>query len=255
MKKLTTVVLASFLAMSCQKKESEKRDLSLHLNKGFEQTLIYSTTTNGNSNGGMNDVTEVKYHVDSVDQLNNYYITGEITRMTFSQNMFGETVYFDSRDTENKQDDGMGEEIKPLINNPFTFTINKYGKILKKHQFKNEIPEFFSAKQYNIIPLAFPEEAVEIGHSWKENTTNPMTKMLPVTTDYTYRGEKNNKIEVSLLSRMSGMDGVLKETEVEGKYVFDSKTGTLFSAERKMPVQMGGGTATFEIMPKMQGFD
>ncbi|MCD1117309.1 DUF6263 family protein [Chryseobacterium turcicum] len=254
MKKTSTILFILTLLASCQKKEIHKEDLSLNLKKGYEQTLIYTTSTVGNKNGEMNDTTEVKYKVDSVDQDKNYYITGEVLRMNFSQNMFGETIYYDSRDQSNS-DFGLGAEIKPVINNPFTFKIDKHGKVLEKHKFKAEISKDLDPSQYTLIPLSFPNESVDVGFMWKGKVINTLTKFLPVTTDYTYRGIKDGKIEVSVLSRMSGMSNVLKDTEINGKYLFDSKTKALISAERQMPVQSGGGTVTFEIIQKMEGFN
>ncbi|KPH14173.1 DUF6263 family protein [Chryseobacterium sp. ERMR1:04] len=249
-------ILASALVtmVSCGKKEVQKENLSLNLDKGFEQTLIYSTSTDGNDNGGMNDATEVKYKVDSVDKESNYYITGEILRMTYNQKMFGEEIHFDSRETTGS-DDEMAAEMRPMINNPFTFKIDKYGKILEKQKFTKETASDLGADQYNIIPLVFPHEAIENGFTWKEDTSNPLTKsIMPVSSTYMYKGSKDNKIEIKLTSKMQGGD-IMKDTDIEGKYIFDGKTKSLISAERNMPVQMGGGTAKFTITPKMKGFN
>ncbi|MDN3693439.1 hypothetical protein QWZ06_14680 [Chryseobacterium tructae] len=85
MKKISILSVSLMMVVSCGKKDVQKENLSLTLQKGFEQTLIYSTSTEGNGNGGMNDATEVKYTIDSVDKDSNYYVTGEIVRMTYNQ--------------------------------------------------------------------------------------------------------------------------------------------------------------------------
>ncbi|KQT35454.1 hypothetical protein ASG22_00025 [Chryseobacterium sp. Leaf405] len=253
MKNIIIIASALFTIVSCEKKEVQKENLSLNLQKGFEQTLIYSTSTTGNNNGGMNDATEVKYIIDSVDKDSNYYVTGEIMRMTYNQKMFGEEIHFDSRENTNS-DEEFGDEFKPLINNPFTFKIDKYGKILEKQKFTKEISGDLNADQYNIIPVVFPHEAIETGFTWKEDTSNPLTKsIMPVSSSFTYKGTKDNKIEVALNSKMEG-GAIMKDTDIEGKYIFDAKTKSLISAERNMPVQMGGGTASFTITPKAKGF-
>ncbi|MGL6126451.1 DUF6263 family protein [Chryseobacterium artocarpi] len=140
MKKISILSISLMMIVSCGKKETQKENLSLNLQKGFEQTLIYSTSTEGNGNGGMNDATEVKYTIDSVDRDSNYYVTGEIVRMTYNQKMFGEEIHYDSRENSSS-DDGMGEEFKPMLNNPFTFKIDKYGKIIEKKSLVKIFPE------------------------------------------------------------------------------------------------------------------
>lgn len=253
MKNIFIIASALFTIVACEKKEVQKDKLSLNLQKGFEQTLIYSTSTEGNNNGGMNDATEVKFKIDSVDKESNYYITGEILRMTYNQKMFGEEIHFDSRE-ESNSDDGFGDEFKPLINNPFKFKIDKYGKILEKQKFTREVSDALNADQYNIIPVVFPHEAIENGFTWKEDTSNPLTKsIMPVSSNFTYKGTKDNKIEIAVNSKMQ-RGAIMKDTDIEGKYIFDSKTKSLISAERNMPVQMGGGTASFTITPKVAGF-
>ncbi|MDN3693438.1 DUF6263 family protein [Chryseobacterium tructae] len=166
--------------------------------------------------------------------------------------MFGEEIHFDSRESSSS-DDEMGMEFKPIINNPFTFKIDKYGKILEKQKFSKEVSGDLRIDQYNIIPLVFPKETVESGFMWKDTTPNPIIKTMSVSNDYMYKGTKENKIEISVKSKMSG-GGMMKDSDIEGKYIFDSKTKTLTSAERNMPVQIGGGKATFTITPKMDGF-
>ncbi|OCA72412.1 hypothetical protein BBI01_09815 [Chryseobacterium artocarpi] len=252
MKKIFILSISLMMIVSCGKKETQKENLSLNLQKGFEQTLIYSTSTEGNGNGGMNDATEVKYTIDSVDRDSNYYVTGEIVRMTYNQKMFGEEIHYDSRESSSS-DDGMGEEFKPILNNPFTFKIDKYGKIIEKQKFTKEVPKDLHLDQYNIIPVAFPKETVENGFKWQDTTPNPIVKTMSVTNNYTYKGTKDNKIEISVNSKLSG-GGMMKDSDIEGKYIFDSKTKTLISAERNMPVQIGGGKATFTITPKIDGF-
>lgn len=254
MKIIIILSSALLMALSCSKKENSAEKLSLHLTKGFEQTLIYSTSTEGNKNGGMNDVTEVKYRVDSIDRDSSYCITGEIMRMTFNQSMFGQEIHYDSRE-ESGSDDGMGEEFRPLIHNPFVFKIDKYGKVLKKQKFSREVPEDMNAESYNIIPLVFPSETVEKGFSWKEKVASPLMKSMSVSNTYTYKGIRDQRIEISVRSMMPGFSGFTEDTEIEGKYLFDRKTGVLISAEKNMPVQTGGGTASFSIMPKVQGFN
>lgn len=254
MKNISILATSLLMVISCQKKELHKENLSLNLQKGFEQTLIYASSTDGNNNGGMNEATEVKFRVDSVDKSSNYYITGEIMRMTFNQKMFGEEIHFDSREASDN-DDGMGEEIKPMINNPFTFKIDKFGNILEKQKFTKEAADESSLSTYNIIPFSFPRETVEEGFTWKVDTSNPLTKsIMPVTSSFTYKGTKDNKVEFAINSTMQGVEGMMKDTDIKGKYVFDSKTKALISAERNMPVQVGGGTATFTITPKIEGF-
>ncbi len=254
MKNISMLAISLLMVISCQKKELQKEHLSLNLPRGFEQTLIYTSSTDGNSNGGMNEATEVKFHVDSVDKNSNYYITGEIMRMTFNQKMFGEEVHFDSREPSDS-DDGLGEELKPMINNPFTFKIDKFGNILEKQKFTKEVSDESSLSTYNIIPFAFPRETVEEGFTWKVDTSNPLTKsIMPVTSSFTYKGTKDNKVEFAINSTMKGVEEVMKDTDIKGKYVFDGKTKALISAERNMPVQFGGGTATFTITPKIEGF-
>ncbi|GEN74631.1 DUF6263 family protein [Chryseobacterium hagamense] len=254
MKNISILTAACLMAVACQKKELQKENLSLNLPKGFEQTLIYSSSTEGNNNGGMNEATEVKFRVDSVDKSSNYYITGEIMRMTFNQKMFGEEIHFDSREASGTSDE-MTEDIKPMINNPFTFKIDKFGNILEKQKFIGEGLDGSDVSQYNIIPFAFPRESVEQGFTWRVDTSNPMTKaIMPVASNFTYKGRKNNKVEFAVNSTMKGMEGMMKDTDITGTYVFDAKTKALLSAERTMPVQIGGGTATFTITPKINGF-
>lgn len=254
MKNIIILSSALLMALSCSKKEVPAEKLSLHLTKGFEQTLIYSTSTEGNKNGGMNDVTEVKYRVDSIDRDSSYYITGEIMRITFNQSMFGQEIHYDSRE-ESGTDDGMGEEFRTLLNNPFAFKINRYGKVLEKQKFSREVPEDMDAEPYNIIPLVFPSETIEKGFSWKEKVVSPLMKSISVSNTYIYKGTKDQRIEISVRSMMPGFSGFTEDMEIEGKYLFDRKTGVLISAERNMPVQTGGGTASFSITPKIQGFN
>lgn len=245
MKKKSTLFFAMFLLFSC-KKEAAKEVLALHLEKGYTQTLIYSTSTDNNSNGSMSDATEVKYTVDSVDASGNYYLTGEILRMTYNQKMFDENVHYDSRETTSN-DPMMATELQPLINNPFTFKIDKHGEIMEKQKFTKETAGDLDASAYNIIPFNFPKEAIAVGHIWTQNKTNPLLKSMSTTDEYFYSGVKDNEMEISVSSKISGM-GVMNDSNVKGKYIFDNKTKALVSAEREMPVQMGGGTATFTIL-------
>jgi len=254
MKNISILAAACLMVMACQKKEPPKENLALNLPKGFEQTLVYSSSTEGNNNGGMNETTEVKFTVDSVDKSSNYYITGEIMRMTFNQKMFGEEIHFDSRETSGADPEISGD-LKPMINNPFTFKIDKFGHILEKQKFVIENADGSSLSQYNIIPFAFPQESVEQGFTWEVDTSNPITKsVMPVTSNFTYKGTKENKVEFAINSTMKGMEGMMKDTDIKGIYLFDAKTKALLSAERNMPVQIGGGTATFTISPKIKGF-
>jgi len=248
MKKIAFFVIASIGVLSCSKKNSEKVNLALHLDKGFEQTLVYTLSTEENKNGGMNESTEVRYKVDSVDKDGNYYLTGEIVRMSFNQKMFGESISYDSRDENAVDESGLAAEIKPVLNNPFTFKINKHGEIIEKQKFQKEVSGGLDAEPYNIIPLQFPRENIEVGFKWKENVANPLLKSAKAQTEYTYNGTNENRIEILLNSTITGIP-MTKDSKIAGKFVFDSKTGILISGERTMPIQLGGGTATFKIIP------
>lgn len=245
MKKKSILFLAFLFILSC-KKDAAKEVLALNLEKGYTQTLIYSTSTDNNSNGSMNDATEVKYRVDSIDGSGNYYLTGEIIRMTYNQKMFDETLHFDSRETTNN-DPMMTTELMPLINNPFTFKIDKHGEVMEKQKFTKEIVSDLDASTYNIIPLNFPREAISVGHIWTQNKANPAIKSMSMTDEYFYSEPKEKELEILISSKISGM-GIMKDTDIKGKYIFDRKTKALISATREMPVQIGGGSATFTIL-------
>lgn len=252
MKNISIFAVACLMAVAWQKKELQKENLSLNLLKGFEQTLIYSSSTEGNSNGGMNEATEVKFRVDSVDKSYDYYITGEIIRITFNQKMFGEEIHFDSRETSGSDDEISGDT-SLMISHPLTFKIDKFGNILEKRKFIREDADGSRLSQYNMIPFAFPRESVEQGFTWEVDTSDPMTKsIMPVTRNFTCKETKDNKVGFAINSTMKGMEGMMNDTDIKGKYVFDSKTKALLSAERNMPVQIGGSTATFTITPKIK---
>lgn len=245
MKKKSILFLIICTLLAC-KKDVPKEVLALNLPKGYTQTLIYSTSTDQNSNGSMSDATEVKYTVDSIDASGNYYLTGEILRMTYNQKMFDENVHYDSRETA-KNDPMMAAELQPLINNPFTFKIDKHGEVMEKQKFTKEVISDLDASTYNIIPFNFPREPIAVGHIWKQTKANPVIKSISTTDEYFYSGGKDNDLEITVSSKAPGMVG-MEGTDIKGKYIFDSKTKALISAERAMPVQMGGGTATFTII-------
>ncbi len=254
MKLIFILVLPLVLVLSCDKtSDKPKEEMALNLQKGFEQTLIYSLTTSGNKNGNMNESTEVKYRVDSVDQMGNYYLTGEILRMTYNQEMFGESLHYDSSE-KTGNDELFSEEIDPLINNPFTFKVNKFGEVSGNHKFATEVNSELEINQYNIVPLKLPKEKISEGFSWSDLAPNPLFKSQESKTDYTITKIDDNDIEIDFKGESKGMEPFTKDVPIIGKYILDRKTKVLKSGERKLDVQIGGGEAIFTITPKMEGF-
>ncbi|MFK7747682.1 MAG: hypothetical protein AB8B65_04785 [Kordia sp.] len=247
----TTMVL--FL-VSCTQKSTDKVSSSLNFEKGFTQTIVYETETSASQMGSFQEMNVVKFQLDEITNDSAFVFTGKVTRMQYTSDMFGEK---ESVDTDNVNTDGMSSneldmytDIKRYVNEEFTFTLNKYGNVIKSSEFKNK-PSYIDPSvigQYTTVPtMSFPKEKLAVGTTWEYNTTNPLIASQKIKFVYTIDDISKDKIFIDVNMTIDGIAGMLKKSTAKGTYEIDRNTKRFIKGERTMNIQTGGGKVTYKI--------
>ncbi len=254
---LISLTMVLFL-VSCSTKSTDNVSSTLHFEKGFTQTLVFGTKTDANKMGSFQDSNEVHFQLDEITSDSTFIFTAKVTRMQYEADMFGEKESLDTEviktlnSTEKLNDTelDMYNDIKYYIDEEFTFTLDKYGNIIKKATFKNASPMLDQSivEQYTPVPtFGLPTEKLALGTTWNYDTRNPLIASQKMKFTYTIDDITDDKIFINVRMKIDGLAGMLKKTTATGMYELDRKTKRFIKGDRTMKLQTGGGKATYTI--------
>ncbi|WP_298508274.1 hypothetical protein [uncultured Kordia sp.] len=257
---LICLIMVSFL-VGCTSKSTDKVSSTINFEKGFTQTLVFGTNTSASKMGFFEDKNEVQFRLDEITSDSSFVFTGKVTRMQYKSDMFGEKENVDTEivkalNNTNKMSATELEvynDIKQYLDKEYTFTLDKYGTMIKSAEFKDQ-SLFLDAsiiKGFSIVPtMSFPKEDLAVGVTWDYNTTNPLMESQKIKFSYTVDDITNDKIFIDVQMEMDGIGGVLSKNKAEGRYEIDRKTKRFIKGSRTMKMQTGGGKATYSITEK-----
>ena len=141
---LIITIMVSFLVGFTQK-STDKVSSSINFEKGFTQTLVFGTKTSASEMGHFEDLNEVHFRLDEITSDSSFVFTGKVTRMHYKSDMYGEKESLDTEivkalnSTSNLSESALEiyNEIKEYIDAEYTFTVDKYGNVIKKAEFKD----------------------------------------------------------------------------------------------------------------------
>ncbi len=256
MKKLSLLPIL-LLLINCNNKSNETHSPYLNFEVGFEQILVNSTKTVSNQMGSFNEINETKYVLDSISVDSTYHFTGKTIRVKYASDIFGERESFDTnnmKDINQMTSDELElyNEVKATLNNPFTFEIDRNGKMITTPKFKDLSYSYLNSdiEQRTISPVIFPNEGLYVGYQWTQKTTNPLIKSQNINFTYTVENITKDHIILDVEMVMDGIGSVLDNNKAKGTYKIDKKTKTFLEGERVMKMQTGGGKAIYKIYGK-----
>lgn len=257
---LIYTILVSFL-VGCTQKSTDKVNSALNFEKGFTQTLVFGTSTSASKMGFFEDKSEVQFRLDEITSDGSFVFTGKVVRMQYTSDMFGEKGSVDTEiikalNNTSKMSEAEQEiyrDIKRFLDQEYTFTLDKYGNLIEKTQFKDQSLFLDTSGIQNLTVLAtmsFPKEDLAVGVTWDYNTTNPLIESQKIKYTYTVDDITKDKIFIAVQMEMDGIGGMLQKTSAEGRYEIDRETKRFIKGTRTMKMQTGGGKATYSIAEK-----
>ena len=244
--------------VGCTSKSTDKVSSTLKFEKGFMQTLVFGTNTKANKMGFFEDKNEVQFRLDEIKSDSSFVFTGKVKRMQYKADLFGEKENVDTEvvkalnNTKKMSDTEleMYNDIKQYLDQEFTFTLDKYGNLIKSATFKDASLFIDTAivEQYTTVPtMSFPKEDLAVGVTWSYDTTNPLIASQKIKFTYTVNDITKDKIFIDVTMDIDGFGGMLKKNKAEGTYEIDRKTKRFIKGKRTMNMQTGGGKAIYSI--------
>lgn len=208
------------------------------------------------------------WQVDSVADDGTAEVVQTVEQVTMNLTIPGvdDDVEFDSKSKEEPTAilAPIAKVIKPLIGVEFRQQMDASGRVLKvtvpQETFKGlesdpTLKQFFSGESFKqMITKAspvFPAEAIEQGHTWKNNVTQK-TPLGSATLDatYTYGGEQDtndqtlDKFSVKLTMAIEADDNSrgtkveIKDQDIKGTMLFDQSEGFLTESTLQQTISM-----------------
>ncbi len=257
---LICTILVSFL-VGCTQKSTDKVNSALNFEKGFTQTLVFGNKTNANKIGHFEDLNEVEFRLDEITSDSSFVFTGKVTRMQYKSDLYGEKESLDTEVVKAQNNTSklseteleLYNDIKRYIDKEYTFTLDKYGNVIKGAQFKDQSTYIDPAviENFTTVPtMGFPEEQLAVGTTWNYDTNNPLIESQKIKFTYTIDDITEDKIFIAVKMDIDGLGGMLKKSEATGMYEIDRKTKQFIKGERNMNMQIGGGKVSYKIYKK-----
>ena len=228
----------------------------LNFTDNYSQTLVFETRTHANKMGSFNEKSDVKFALDSINSDGHYVMTGTIVRIQYSSDLFDEKESFDSDNLKSNgqlspAEQDILDDLGGALNNPFQFTIDRYGNILKAATFKTGGGNPDLVSSYTCSPVIFPEEELYEGFEWETDSHNPILESQKIVTRYIVESITESKIILEVEMNIDeAAGGMVKAAKAVGTYELDRQTRRFLSGQREMKMQFGGGKATYKIYEK-----
>ncbi|RYD96001.1 MAG: hypothetical protein EOP54_14735 [Sphingobacteriales bacterium] len=220
--------------------------LRLNYPKGFEQQLIYNVNTTGE---GMKAKVGMTMSVKVVSVKEGtapvYGFQSAITGMKMDSEAMGQKIVYDSSKKAavmSEQEKMMDKQLKEVLNQPITFSLDSKGALQGKMQFKNKSGENqeqpFDVNNYQI---AFPDKPVGVGSVWTKDVKNEQMGGT-VKNTYTVKEITDDTVVVALESVIPPVPGTDKKTTLTGSYTLDRTTGMVLKGNIKGKMATMGAT-------------
>ncbi|MFZ4862393.1 DUF6263 family protein [Sphingobacterium sp. Mn56C] len=249
MRKLfTTLFIASTVFVQAQ--AQQKIDFKLNPEKG--KVIPYEMTLKTDIEGAQSLIMDMKMNMNmtAVDISDNSikYET-KYTKVTADVNAgIINMAYDSSKEPANQMEEMMASQLKPLLENALTLTMDKKGKVTQI-DFPNVSEQAFDKSSMQNITVSFPEHPIAIGESWESNVElaalNAKGNTKNTLAEKTAEGYKIN-IEGTYTDESGNSLG-----NVKGYYILDPKTfSTKFSSVNTVIEVQGNkvsSTAEFKL--------
>jgi len=223
---------------------TESIELRLNYPKGFQQTLVTKTTSNGKSMK-MNNTIIIQMKLDSVDNIGSYVFESNVLKIQFESEMYGEVEKYDSDKEESEMsasESSFHDEFKQLLDSSLSISINKKGKVVKPFQFSNG--KLSDAVDMSNIQIVFPEKAVKVGEKWTSEKSNAFAE---TKATYSISEITRDKIIIEMNSIIKGT--LLGNSKAKGEYVLDKLTMRVMKVKIEFDTNIAGRTI-FEAYEK-----
>lgn len=129
--------------------------------------------------------------------------------------------YDSSREPENPMEEAFGAQMKPILDNTLTMTLDRQGKFLDM-QFPNVPAEAFDKSSLQGLAISYPAHAVAIGESWESEVELPQVQAKGKTVNtYTEKTAEGYKITVKTNFVDASGNNI---GSADGHYIIDPKT-------------------------------
>lgn len=244
-------LLTLFLGCAQNPESKEKVDLKLVYEEGDEWTIVFVMETKGNKLISVREESETTFKVNSFDEQNGYTLGVDVLRLKYESKMGNEVEVYDSQKKEadfTADERMMHDELKDILDNNFLISVGEKGKVTKSFSYEDGRAMAEDITDMNNIQLIFPEDSVSVGSSWEQTYTNPLTSQEIVST-YTVTDITNDKIFISILSKIPAIGTLIEANEAKGEYELDRATCRLIRVQKSMKIAQGG-TATYRYYVK-----
>lgn len=214
--------------------------LRLHYSPGDEITYIFQQKTFGTSEFEINNETEMKLSVDSVNG-DNITFAGKLVALKTHSKVMGQEEDYDSRKNGadmNYQQREMHQSFMKALSENYTLTMNNRGVVVQP--FKNWSGAVVEAPiDINVAQLVFPEKPVSVGYTWTAKRKNPILNR-ENTFKYTIDKITDTEVIIAVEADLS-LKPLTADAKSTGKYTIDLKTGKLLTGymETKLPTVNG----------------
>jgi hypothetical protein len=240
MKKINSMALTIFALLfisACgdnQKKEpGEKIKLQLNYPAGFEQVIVFDMSNTGSPILNMQNITEVKFRLDSVIDNKTYSFDVNVLRISSMVKSDGKTENYDS---------GKGDKdpsFDPYLENPLTIQIGRNGKVVQPFQFAGSQRKAEDILDMTKVQIPFPEKEIAVGDTWQSESANDLTSTTMQTT-YELKEVTADEIKIEMTAALKDPPSYIGIGKLNGEYILDRKTNKLKQGKFESTLKTGG---------------
>lgn len=236
------VITLLFLSCSQTAENTETIDLKLLYKIGDQQTIVSAIETKGNSMMSMSNEMEATFTVTSIEEEIGYTFMTDVIAIRSKTKMGNEVESYDSQKKEanmTADEKSIHTEFKKALDINYKISIDEKGRITKP--FSHEDGELTSGSilDMNNIQLTFPDKKVSVGSEWEDEKVNDLT-MQKIVSNYKIKKITNDKIIITVKSKIPAISTVLKANEAIGEYELDKATCNLIKGQKEMKLAQGG---------------
>lgn len=130
-------------------------------------------------------------------------------------------AYNSSEESQDELSQLLEAELRPLIENTETLTMNRQG-VIKDSQFPNVTDQAFDRSNLKTFAISFPNKEIAIGESWYNPSTKGQFGLLTKITN-TFTGITDNGYKIDI-SGIYVDDNDNEIGKINGFYIIDKKT-------------------------------
>lgn len=218
---LTTVLIASCVVLSAKAQEKITFKLDPEKGKTIPFEMIMKSDVEGAQNMIMDMTMKMNMVATEVTDASVTYQT-KYTQLKTDVNAGIVTISYDSsKEPANQMEEAMAEQLKPLMENTLTVTMDRSGKVTDM-EFPNVPDQAFDRSSIQGMSVSYPSYPIAVGDSWENEVNLPQLsatgKNINTFTEKTPEGYK-----IAVAGTYTDDTGKTIGT-VSGYYIVDAKT-------------------------------